>query len=36
MKEQNQKLLEKQAATLEKLDEMLKDAQQLRGFAHRS
>ena len=36
MKEQNQKLIEKQAAALEKLDAILKDAQQLRVFARRS
>ena len=36
LKEDNQKLLETQQATLEKLDEMLKEAQQLRGFAHRT
>ena len=36
MKEQNAKLLETQKATLEKLDELLKDAQQMRGFAHRT
>ena len=35
-KEQNQKLLDQQTASLQKLDDVLKDAQQLRTFAHRS
>lgn len=36
MKEQNVKLLQQQATALEKLDGVLKDAQQLRTFARRS
>lgn len=36
MKAQNEKLLETQAATLQKLDELMKEAQQLRIFARRT
>jgi hypothetical protein len=36
LKAANAKLLETQAATLQKLDEVLKDAQQLRTFARRT
>ena len=36
LKEENAKLLEAQTATLQKLDDLTKEAQQLRGFAHRS
>jgi hypothetical protein len=36
MKEQNQKLIEQQEASLLKLDEMLKAAEQLRIFSRRT
>ena len=36
LKEKNQKLIEAQAATLQKLDEITKNAQQLRAFSKRS
>ena len=36
MKEQNQRLLEKQAATLQKLEEMAKEAEQLKFMSKRS
>ena len=36
IKEQNQKQIDQQAATLTKLDDLAKDADQLRAFAKRS
>ncbi len=36
LKEQNQKLIEQQTATLQKLDDVAKDATQLRTFSRRS
>jgi len=36
MKEQNQKLIEQQNATLQKLDDVAKDATQMRTFSRRT